>query len=67
ILDALRRTPHSSHLSLPESLNWINRLDPARAILTNLHVDLDWETVNAETPDHICPAWDGMVVELSDG
>lgn len=66
VLDALRRTPHPSHLSLPEALTWIDRMAPKRGVLTNLHVDLDWATVDDETPDHITPAWDGMVIELPD-
>ncbi len=66
ILDALRRSPHPSHLSLADSLHWIGRMAPRRAVLTNMHVDLDWATVAAETPDHIAPAFDGMVIELAD-
>ncbi|UWQ21056.1 MBL fold metallo-hydrolase [Jannaschia sp. W003] len=67
ILDALRRTPHPSHLSLGEALAWIERIAPRRAVLTNMHVDLDWKTVDAETPGHVTPAFDGMVIELPDG
>ncbi|MGB3409251.1 MAG: MBL fold metallo-hydrolase [Jannaschia sp.] len=66
VLDALRRSPHPSHLSLSEALAWIARVSPDRAVLTNMHVDLDWVTVNAETEDHITPAWDGMVIDLAD-
>lgn len=64
ILDALRRAPHPSHLCLAEALDWIGRMGPRRAILTNMHVDLDWKTVNAETPAHVTPAHDGMTIEL---
>ena len=60
ILDALRRTPHPSHSHLDNSLEWIERAAPKRAVLTNMHVDLDYETVAAETADHIDPAYDGM-------
>ena len=67
VLDALRRAPHPSHLSLPEALGWIERMAPARAVLTNMHIDLDWKTVEAETPAHVTPAHDGMVIELADG
>jgi phosphoribosyl 1,2-cyclic phosphate phosphodiesterase len=36
---------------------------PRRAVLTNMHIDLDYRTVDAdETPDHITPAHDGMVI-----
>jgi phosphoribosyl 1,2-cyclic phosphate phosphodiesterase len=65
ILDALRRTPHPSHLSLSDALGWIERAAPRRAVLTNMHVDLDYATVAAETPYHVVPAHDGMVIELA--
>jgi phosphoribosyl 1,2-cyclic phosphate phosphodiesterase len=64
ILDALRRTPHSSHFHLARSLDWITRMAPARAVLTNMHIDLDHATVDAETPAHITPAHDGLVMTL---
>lgn len=63
ILDALRRTPHPSHAHLARSLEWIERAAPRRAILTNLHIDLDHDTLEAETPGHVTPAHDGMTVE----
>ncbi len=62
IVDALRRTPHPSHAHLAKTLDWIERAAPARAVLTNMHIDLDYETVVEETPDHITPAHDGMVI-----
>ncbi len=60
VLDALRRTPHPTHAHLARSLEWIERARPARAILTNMHVDLDYATVDAETPPHVNPAHDGL-------
>ncbi|MFO6462849.1 MBL fold metallo-hydrolase [Jannaschia sp. KMU-145] len=66
VLDALRRTPHPSHLSYGEALAWIERMTPERAVLTNMHIDLDHATVEAETPDHVSAAFDGMVIELED-
>lgn len=60
VLDALRRTPHPSHVHLERSLEWIERAAPKRAVLTNMHIDLDYATVAAETPDHIIPAYDGL-------
>ncbi len=67
VLDALRRSPHPSHLSLSEALDWIARMRPARGVLTNMHIDLDRATVEAETPEGITPAFDGMVIDLADG
>ena len=62
ILDALRRDPHPTHAHLALSLEWMARAKPRRGVLTNMHVDLDYATVDAETPDHITPAYDGMVI-----
>jgi phosphoribosyl 1,2-cyclic phosphate phosphodiesterase len=64
IIDALQYRPHPSHLSLSETLEWIERLAPKRAVLTHMHIPLDYETVRAETPTHVEPAFDGMVLEI---
>jgi phosphoribosyl 1,2-cyclic phosphate phosphodiesterase len=64
VVDALRRTPHPSHFSLRETLVWIERMKPKRAVLTNLHIDLDYETLCQELPPHIRPAFDGMIVDI---
>ena len=66
ILDALRRTPHPTHSHLDQSLEWIARVAPRRAVLTNMHIDMDYQTVADETPDHITPAYDGMVISYTD-
>jgi phosphoribosyl 1,2-cyclic phosphate phosphodiesterase len=64
IVDALRRKPHPSHAHLALTLDWIETARPKRAILTNMHNDLDHATLCAETPAHVSPAHDGMVIEL---
>lgn len=65
LIDALQYKPHPSHFSLDEALEWIRRLQPRRAILTHMHVPLDYETVRNAMPDHIEPAYDGLVFELA--
>ncbi len=60
VIDALRRTKHPSHFSLPETLDWIKRLAPTRAVITNMHIDLDYDTLHNELPEGIEPAYDGM-------
>ncbi len=60
IVDALRRTPHPSHWSLPQTLEWIARMKPKRAVITNLHVDMDFETLVKELPAGVEPAYDGF-------
>ena len=64
IIDALRPTPHPSHLSLPETLDWIARFAPRQAVLTNMHIDLDYSRTEAETPDNVTPAFDGMQIDV---
>ena len=65
ILDALRRTPHPTHAHLALSLDWIARAKPRRAVLTNMHIDLDHATLLAELPPHIRPAYDGMTIDIA--
>lgn len=65
IIDALRYTPHPSHAHLERTLEWIERLKPNRAVLTNLHVDLDYQTLQEELPDGVEPAFDGWSCEVS--
>jgi phosphoribosyl 1,2-cyclic phosphate phosphodiesterase len=60
IVDALRYRPHPSHFSLADALGWIEHLKPRRAILTNLHADLDYEKLRKEVPPNVEPAYDGM-------
>jgi phosphoribosyl 1,2-cyclic phosphate phosphodiesterase len=66
ILDALRYRPHPSHLSLDDALGWIERLKPRRAVLTNLHSDLDYEVLRGKLPVHVVPAFDGMTLTVAE-
>jgi len=63
IVDALRERPHPSHFSVSDALTWIERLKPRRAILTNLHAELDYEALRKKLPPHVEPAFDGMAFE----
>lgn len=60
ILDALRDSPHPSHFSLQEALDHVATLKPTRAILTNLHTDLDFGTLQQCVPRGVEPAFDGL-------
>ncbi|MEM9639280.1 MAG: MBL fold metallo-hydrolase [Pseudomonadota bacterium] len=62
IVDALRRDPHPTHAHLALTLDWIEKVAPKRAVLTNMHIDLDYDTLQAETPAHIEPAYDGLTL-----
>lgn len=60
IIDALRETPHPSHFTLREALDHVAMLRPRRAILTNLHTDLDYAMLERTLPEGVVPAFDGM-------
>jgi phosphoribosyl 1,2-cyclic phosphate phosphodiesterase len=60
IVDALRHRLHPSHLSVGETLELIAHFKPKRAVLTNLHTDLDYETLRRSLPDNVEPAYDFM-------
>jgi phosphoribosyl 1,2-cyclic phosphate phosphodiesterase len=66
ILDALRYTRHPSHFSVEEALSWIERVKPKRAILTHMHVDLDYAALAAGLPPGVEPAYDGMMLTTKD-
>lgn len=63
IVDALRYTDHPSHFSLAQTLGWIERLAPRRAVLTNLHTDMDYEALASKLPPNVEPAYDGLVLQ----
>ncbi|MDJ1156796.1 MBL fold metallo-hydrolase [Chelatococcus sp. SYSU_G07232] len=65
ILDALRYTRHPTHFNVAEALALIERVKPRRAILTNLHTDLDYERLRSELPPSVEPAYDGMRIAAS--
>jgi phosphoribosyl 1,2-cyclic phosphate phosphodiesterase len=63
IVDALRWTPHPTHAHVDLTLEWIARARPRRAILTNLHIDLDYNALAAYLPDGVEPGYDGLRFE----
>jgi phosphoribosyl 1,2-cyclic phosphate phosphodiesterase len=65
IIGALRYIPHPSHLTVRQALTWIERIRPKRAILTHLHIDLDYAALKKELPSHVEPAYDGMTVDIA--
>ena len=64
IVDALRETPHPSHAHLAQTLEWIEALRPGLAVLTNLHVDMDYAALRWRLPRGVRPAYDGLSATL---
>lgn len=65
IVDALQYKPHKTHAHLDLALEWIARVKPKRAILTNLHVHMDYQTLKRNLPPGVEPAYDGLQFEAS--
>ncbi len=64
IIDGLRYTGHPSHFSVSDALSWIARFKPKRAVITNMHSDLDYEVLRQSLPQGVIPAYDGMRLQL---
>ena len=64
IVDALRDRSHPAHFSVDDALAWIGRLKPARAVLTNLHSDLDYDKLRTRLPSNVAPGFDGLTIEV---
>jgi phosphoribosyl 1,2-cyclic phosphate phosphodiesterase len=65
IVDALREKPHPTHAHLQMALDWIALLKPARAVLTNLTQELDYQALKARLPDGVEPAYDGWSADFA--
>jgi len=64
IIDGLRYAAHPSHFSVNDALSWIDRFKPRRAVITNMHSDLDYEVLRLSLPSNVVPAYDGMRLTL---
>ncbi len=64
IVDALRITPHPSHWSFKQALAQIEKFAPKAALLTHMHVDLDYDEMCRKLPEHVRPAYDGLQIEF---
>jgi len=60
IIDCLRIKFHPGHFNLDAAISLSKELNPEKTILTNLHVDLDYEKLKKKLPSNIIPAFDGM-------
>lgn len=64
VVDALRREPHPTHSHLEQTLGWIVRRKPGRAVLTHMDQSMDYATLCGELPAGVEPGYDGQVINL---
>lgn len=64
IVDCLRFDPHPTHSHFDATMELIAKLKPKRAVLTHLTQWLDYDELKSLLPDHVEPAYDGMVLNI---
>lgn len=64
IVGAYTLRPHPTHAHVAKVLGWIAEMNPRQAVLTHMGNEIDFETLRAELPAHVQPAYDGMALEI---
>lgn len=64
MVDCLQERVNVAHSDLAQSLAWIARVRPKRAILTHMNHTVDYATWKAKLPPGVEPAYDGMAIEV---
>lgn len=65
LVDALRHAVHPTHAHLDLALEWIGRIKPKQAFLTNMHVDMDYRDLTRKLPEGVAPSYDGQELDFS--
>jgi phosphoribosyl 1,2-cyclic phosphate phosphodiesterase len=65
VVDCLRYKKHDTHANLEQVLKWHAYVKPNRMILTNLHIDMDYDVLSNELPNGIIPAYDGLKFDFT--
>lgn len=62
IIDCLRFIKHPTHAHFDKTMEWVDLLKPKKTILTNMHIDMDYNHLISILPPNVLPAYDQMVV-----
>ena len=65
IVDCVRYEPHYSHSHFEQTISWINKFKPKKAVLTHLGAWLDYDELLSKCPKNVEPAYDGLVINLT--
>lgn len=65
IVDCLQEEPNPAHSHLSQTLEWIARVRPRRAILTHMSHRFDYTTLLTKLPAGVEPGHDGLVIEMT--
>lgn len=64
VVDCLMEKPNYGHSHLEQTLGWIARLRPKRAVLTHMNHTVDYDAWMARLPAGVELAYDGMVLDI---
>lgn len=64
IVDCLQDRPNPAHSHLEQTLAWIARVKPRRAILTHMNHAVDYAAYAARLPPGVEPAYDGLTLHV---
>ncbi|MAH88979.1 MAG: MBL fold metallo-hydrolase [Pelagibacterales bacterium] len=65
VVDCVRYEPHYSHSHFEQTMSWIKKFKPKRAILTHLGAWLDYDKLKKICPANVEPGYDGLTVNLT--
>lgn len=66
VVDCFQRQSHKTHANVEQVLEWSDRLQPRRVVLTHMGYDIDWSWLKRRLPPHMEPAYDGMTMDITD-
>jgi phosphoribosyl 1,2-cyclic phosphate phosphodiesterase len=63
IVDCIRYKKSYGHSWLSQTLEWVARVGPKRAVLTHMSHDFEYDMLKSELPSGVEPGYDGMIIE----
>ena len=63
VLDGLRYKPHRTHMSIPQAIEYADRIGAEKTWFTHMTHTVDYDEVSAQLPSHVALAWDGLEIE----